>query len=122
MINYEKKMLCYVMLCYVKYPDVYSHLLRGSFSFQKSSREFSRTALDQVHEQYNRTIKTTGGTNAMNKFHDSTLIRWETCGTDIARLVLEFEDSIDHAKTRSSSSSKNTMKTQIPLLVGSTRM
>ena len=94
-----------LLTLHVKYPVVYSYLLRGSFAFQKSSKEFSRIALDQVHEQNNRTIKTTGGTNLMNKF-DSPLIRWETCGADIARLVLEFEDSIYHAKPRSSSSSK----------------
>ena len=71
-----------LLTLHVKYPDVYSYLLRGSFAFQKSSREFSIIALDQVDEQNNRTIKTTDGTNLMNKFDGSTLIRWETCGAD----------------------------------------
>ena len=63
-----------LLILHIKYPDVYSYLLRGSFAFHKSSREFSCIGRDQVHEQNNRTIKTTSGTNLMNKFDDSPLI------------------------------------------------
>ena len=52
-------------------------------------------ALDQLHEQNNCTIKSVGGApNFVNKINESALIHWETCGTDIARLITEFEDSV----------------------------
>ena len=85
-----------LMTMEIKFPDVYENMVGGCFSFQKSSREFSRMALDQVHEQNNRTIKAFGGAvNFMNRSDDSALIRWETCGPDIARSVNEFEDGMD---------------------------
>ena len=34
-----------------------------------------------------------GATHLLNK-EESALIRWETCGPDIARIVSEFEDLI----------------------------
>ena len=50
--------------------------------------------LDQVHEQNNRVIKSTGGaTDLVNKSDQSALIRWETCGPDIARIIMEFEET-----------------------------
>ena len=42
-----------LMTMKVKHPDIYENLKKGFFSFQKSTREFSRMALDQVHEQNN---------------------------------------------------------------------
>ena len=67
----------------------------GSFSFQKTFTEFSRIATDQVHEQNNKVIKGhVGATHLLNKEDESALIRWETCGPDIARIVSEFEDLI----------------------------
>ena len=51
-------------------------------------------ALDQVHEQNNKVIKSTGGaTDLVNKHDYSSLIRWEACGSDIARIITEFEES-----------------------------
>ena len=48
-------------------------------------------AFDQVHEQNNKVIKSTGGaTDLVNKCDDSSLIRWETCGHDIARIITEL--------------------------------
>ena len=51
-------------------------------------------ALDEVHEQNNKAIKSTGGaTDLVNKRDDSPLIRWETCVPDIARIITGFEES-----------------------------
>ena len=77
---------------HVKHPEVYKNLEKGFFSFQKSNKEFSRMALDQVHEQSNKVIKSTGGTTDLVNIHDSSLIRWETCGHEIARIITEFEE------------------------------
>ena len=53
-------------------------------------------AFDQMHEQNNKTIKGSGGAkHLLNKCDESGLIRWETIGTDIARIIVEFEESID---------------------------
>ena len=60
----------------VKHPDIYENLKKGFFSFQKSTREFSRMALDQVHEQNNRVIKSTGGaTDLVNKSDQSAFVK-----------------------------------------------
>ena len=78
------------------FPDVFEYFSKGYFSFPKSKREFSRMGLDQVHEQNNAVIKGCGGaTDLVNKIDDSALVRWETCGPDIARLLLEFENALD---------------------------
>ena len=51
-----------------KFPDVYSFLSNGNFSFQNSNREFSRMGLDQIHEQNNKIIKGSGGaSDLLNK-------------------------------------------------------
>ena len=77
------------------FPDIYENFAAGFFSFQKSDNQFSQMALDQVHEQNNRTIRSCGGaTDLVNKVEESALIRWETCGPDVARLLTEFEESM----------------------------
>ena len=71
-------------------------MLNFFFSFAKTKRPFSRMAFDQVHEQNNKIIKGLGGaSNLLNTQDDSALIRWETCGPEVARIVAEFEDSLD---------------------------
>ena len=80
-----------LMTMETKHPDVYENLKKGFFSFQKSNNEFSRMVLDQVHEQNNRVIKSIGGaSDLVNKQTESSLIRWETCEPDIARIINEF--------------------------------
>ena len=96
-----------LMTMETNHPEVYKNLKKGGFSFQKSKNQFSRMALDQVHEQNNRVIKSTGGaTDLVNKCDDSALIRWETCGPDIARFITEFEDS-ETPSSKTSSSTKH---------------
>ena len=90
-----------------RFPDVFGEMMKGHFSFLKTSREFSRIATDQVHEQNNKIIKGTGGpTQIMNKNDDSALIMWETCGPDIARILSEFEYSIGGNGTESGDNTK----------------
>ena len=96
-INYSRWLSVHIfdlMIMETKHPEVFKAFEKGFFSFQKSGNEFSRMALDQVHEQNNHVIKSTGGaTDLVNKCDDSALIRWETCGPDIARIIKEFEES-----------------------------
>ena len=77
------------------FPDIYENFNKGFFTFQKSENQFSQMALDQVHEQNNRTIKSCGGaTDLVNKVEESALIQWETCGPEVAQIINEFEESI----------------------------
>ena len=69
--------------------------MQGSFSFTKSKRPFSRMALDQVHEQNNKIIKGQGGASGLLNLEDeSALIRWETCGPDVGRILCQSEEEM----------------------------
>ena len=85
-----------LMLLEALSPDVYKEFMADNFSFQKTNPKFSILAIDQIHEQNNKNIKGSGGTrHLLNKTDESGLIRWETIGTDIARILSEFEDIIN---------------------------
>ena len=76
------------------HPDVYRKKLKGFSSFAKTKDPSSRMALYQVHERNNKIIKgLAGATGILNTQDESALIRWETCGPEVARIVSEFEDS-----------------------------
>ena len=93
---------------HVKHREVYKNLKKGFFSFQKSNKEFSRMAVDQVHKQNNKVIKSAGrATDLVNKRDDSSLIRWETCGPDIVRIITEFDESEGKPLAKSALSTKN---------------
>ena len=75
------------------FPDVYQNFKDGHFSFQKSNREFSSIALDQVHEQNNAVLKSVAGvTYILNRQDESALLRWELCSHDLAKYLKDFED------------------------------
>lgn len=83
---------CFVLMK-VKCPNEYKEFAAGKFSFQKTNREFSRIALDQLHEQNNRYIKgISGATSLINRQDDSALIRWELCGPEICRILNDYEN------------------------------
>ena len=72
------------------------YFCKGFFSFQKTNRQFSMMSLDQVHEQNNAVIKDSGGaTDLLNKVDETSLLWWEVCNPELARLVIEFEDAMD---------------------------
>ena len=73
-------------------PNEYEEFASGNFSFLKTKTEFSRMALDQLHEQNNKYIKgVSGATSLINREDDSALIRWELCGPEICRMLQSFE-------------------------------
>ena len=91
----------------ITHPNVYQQMLKGLFNFAKTKRTFSQMALNQVHEQNNKIIKGVGGaTSLLNTQDESALIRWETCGPEVARIVSEFEDSL-YNQDASSSAAKH---------------
>ena len=77
------------------FPDIYENFNKGFFTFQKSDNQFSQIAVDQVHEQNNRTIKSCdGATDLVSKVGESALIRWGTCGPEVAQIINEFKESM----------------------------
>ena len=73
-------------------PDIYQNFKDGHFSFQKSSREFSSIALDQVHKQNNAVLKSVAGVHILSRQYESALLRWELCSHDLAKYLKDFED------------------------------
>ena len=70
-------------------------MMQSSFSFAKSKLPFSRMALDQVHEQNNKIIKGQGGASGFLNLEDELgLIRWETCGPEVGRILCQFEEEM----------------------------
>ena len=98
-IHYSRRctVQCFdLMLLEILCPDVHKEFMAGNFSFQKTNSKFSRLAIDQIHEQNNKILKgSSGAKNLLNKTDESGLIRWKTVGTDIARIISEFEDTIN---------------------------
>ena len=80
---------------HINCPDVYKAFSEGKFAFQKTLNQFSKMAIDQLHEQNNEIIKGTGAaTHLLNGADPSGLVRWETCGMEVIRLVGEFENTM----------------------------
>ena len=72
---------------HINCPDVYKAFSEGKFAFQKTLNQFSKMAVDQLHEQNNEIIKGTGGaTHLLKRADPSGLVRWETCGMEVIRL------------------------------------
>ena len=81
---------------------MFNELANGNFSFRKTKTSFSRMALDQLHEQNNKYIKgVSGGTTLVNRQDDTALIRWELCGPELSRFLMEFEEGNENEKRES---------------------
>ena len=80
----------------VKHPELVSEFEAGKFTFQKTENAFSAMPLDQGHEQNNEMVKGDGGAIGLTE-NPQALRRWMTGGPQIARLVHEFEESINTA-------------------------
>ena len=73
----------------------FTAFMDGCFTFQKTSTEFSRTPLDQVHERNNIHIKkVSGATHLVNRIDEAGLLRWELCSNELAMMIQEFENEL----------------------------
>ena len=89
-----------LMILHLFCPDVYEEFMKGNFSFQKTSRVFSKITPDQVHGQNNEVIKGIGGAiPLLNRENDPGLERWELSGTEVTRLINEFEGITNESQT-----------------------
>jgi hypothetical protein len=77
-----------------QHPNVYAEFLAGNFTVKKTARPFSAIAIDQAHEQNNGAIKGDGGAVGLTE-NPSALRRWMVCGPEMARLIGEFESSME---------------------------
>ena len=81
-------------------PNEYKEFAAGNFSFSKTNKQFFRMALDQLHEQTNKYIKSVSSATALiNWQDDSALVRWELCGPELCRMIEEF-DGVEFSTTR----------------------
>ncbi|KAJ8041388.1 hypothetical protein HOLleu_12190 [Holothuria leucospilota] len=72
--------------------DVHRAFVKGNFVTQKSSHKFSALAHDQIHEQpQNVIVKGDGGVIGITE-NEAAHRRWMVAGSEIARIVNEFED------------------------------
>ena len=72
------------------HPSLYEKFSDRTFTVQKTNRKFSKTALDQNHEQLNSGIKGVGQAIGLTE-NDAALQRWLITGPEVARLLEEFE-------------------------------
>ena len=84
----------------VKHPSVYKEFKRGNFTVKTTGRAFSNIAIDQAHEQNNAHVKGDGGAVRLTQ-NPSALRRWMVSGPEMARLVEEFQASIEKPETKS---------------------
>ena len=65
--------------------------------YSKRKQAFSRMALDQVHEQNNKYVKSvSGATSLVNRQDELALVRWELCGPELCRVLQDFEGECNH--------------------------
>ncbi|KAJ8031728.1 hypothetical protein HOLleu_25018 [Holothuria leucospilota] len=77
--------------------DIHRAFVNGRFVTQKSSHKFSALAHDQIHEQQNAIVKGDGGVIGITE-NEAASRRWMVAGSEIARIVSEFEDQFQRQK------------------------
>lgn len=73
-------------------PEVRQEFVNGNFVVHKSQNLFSAIAIDHAHEQNNGMLKGDGGVIGLLQNSD-TVLRWLIAGSEIKRLILEFEET-----------------------------
>ena len=70
--------------------------MKGHFTVKKTSHEFSNLAIDQAHDQNNAVVKDDGGAVGLTEC-PTALQRWMVSGPEMARVINDFEISVDCA-------------------------
>ena len=82
-----------------KHPHVYKEFWKGGkFTGQKTTNTFSSIPLGQAHEQNNKLIKGDGRIIGIPE-NPGVLLRWMVAGPELARMVKEFETTIEEDNT-----------------------
>jgi hypothetical protein len=77
-----------------KLPNIYAQFTHGKFTVHKSHHAFLGLAIDHTHDQLNAVVKGDGGIIGLTD-NASAMARWIVCVSDVARLLEEFECSMD---------------------------
>ena len=79
----------------VNHPNIHAEFRAGKFVVHKTRNIFSAMAIGQCHEQNNGAVKGSGGVVGLIA-NPAALRRWTVTGSEVARLVAEFEeDQVD---------------------------
>ena len=81
------------------HPEVANEFIKENFTVKKTRRAFSSIAIDQAHEQNNAAVKGDGGAVRLIQ-NSEALRRWAVAGPELARLIAEFDKSMDASKKR----------------------
>ena len=74
------------------HPGVCKYFSKGYFVVHKTTKLFSAIAFDHVHEQENANVKGEGGAVGLTE-NPSALRRWIVAGSELSRMIQEFEGS-----------------------------
>ena len=86
-----------MMLLEECHSDVAAEFKKGNFVGIKTQHAFSEISLDHAHEQNNKLVKGDGGAIGLTE-NSPQLLRWMVSGPEVARLVNEFECSLEVTK------------------------
>ena len=75
----------------------FEEFLKGNFVTQKSTHKFSFLALDQIHEQLNKTVKGVGGVVGITE-DESSLKRWMVTGPKVSSMLTDFQSKLNEKK------------------------
>ena len=78
------------------HPTVFAEFMKGNF-VKKTANRFSAIAIDQAHEPNNASVKDDGGAVGLTE-NPAALRRWMVSGPEMARVIGEFETSIEKRK------------------------
>ena len=104
-------------------PSVYRQFMVGHFVTQKSTRKFSTTAHDQIHEQLNAVVKGDGGILGITE-DEQALRRWMIGCPEISRMLNDYDEThqrnnetTDHKQIASvQANSRNDVKNMVKVL------
>ena len=91
------------------HPITYAEFQKDHFVIHKSRKRFSAMAIDQAHEQNNAHVKGDGGAVGLTE-NPAALKRWMLAGPDIARVISEFQDTMDYGIPESDTKHHEQMK------------
>ena len=79
------------------HPTVFAEFMKGNFAVKKTANRFSAIAIDQAHEPNNSSVKDDCGAVGLTE-NPAALRRWMVSGPEMARVIGEFETSIEKRK------------------------
>ena len=87
-------------------PDIASQFKQGRFVVNKTSNNFSSIPIGHAHQQSNALVKGEGGAVGLTE-NPSAFRRWMVSGTEMSRIINEFETSIAKGSTETKQSAKH---------------